>query len=114
MHPEVSKTTAAICERPYESRNRELVIITLTTGILTRVAVLLRLASRLWIQHGLGPDDWVIILALITDTVFWVFGIKFEALGFGSHVWDVDLRDIPKLFLYCKDLNESKAKIIIN
>ena len=26
-----------------------------------------------------------------------------EQLGFGDHVWNIDLHNVPKLLLYCKN-----------
>lgn len=43
--------------------------ITMFTHILTCVAVILRLYARIWIVKRVGPDDWVIVLALVRLTL---------------------------------------------
>ena len=62
---DAARASAIICELPYESRSFEAQAAAIATSVVVRVAVLLRLASRLWIQHRLFSDDYILILALV-------------------------------------------------
>ncbi|ODM14691.1 hypothetical protein SI65_09880 [Aspergillus cristatus] len=49
-------------------------IFSIFTGLAT-VAVALRLFTRLRVVRTAGWDDWLIVLALLTDYVFFAFAI---------------------------------------
>ena len=61
-----AKIQAAVCDRPYESRNAQVKITTIVCTDIGNIAVLLRLASRFILNHSLTLDDWFIIAAVVS------------------------------------------------
>ncbi|OJJ79927.1 uncharacterized protein ASPGLDRAFT_158201 [Aspergillus glaucus CBS 516.65] len=58
-------------------------IFSIFTGLAT-VAVALRLITRLRVVRTAGWDDWLIVLALLTDYVFFAFAILETHYGLGT------------------------------
>ena len=66
----LNKIQAAICQRPYESQNRKIRIMTIVCGIITNLAALLRFSTRFCLRHTLGSDDWFIGLAVVRTSSY--------------------------------------------
>jgi hypothetical protein len=64
---ELAKIQAAVCDRPYESQNLQIRILTIVCTIIGNIAVLSRLASRFFLNHSLALDDWFIIAAAVSQ-----------------------------------------------
>ncbi|KAF1954364.1 hypothetical protein CC80DRAFT_369139, partial [Byssothecium circinans] len=99
-----SKVQASLCNRPNESKSREVFvycIICLPIGI---VFVGLRLWGKL-VSKRLAIDNWVCVGAQVL--VIFPFGclLKLQSMGFGEHFWNLEsggqLRDILHLFWIC-------------
>ena len=58
------------------------------------------------VQGKLFSDDWIILLALVVDTVFLYGGFKLEDLGYGEHIWNVDPKNLTELmqWFYVEEL----------
>jgi hypothetical protein len=63
--PELDKAQAAICERPYQSRNQLIRTTTIVCATVTYTAVLVRLLTRHCLHQRYGLDDWFIIAAAV-------------------------------------------------
>ena len=63
---ELDKVQAAICQRPYQSRNRLITVTTIVCGTITYTAVAIRLVSRYCLNQRYGMDDWFIIVAAVS------------------------------------------------
>lgn len=61
----LSKIQAAICGRPYETRNPMIRIMTIVCTCISNTAVLLRLATRYFLSQSMGGDDWFILAAVV-------------------------------------------------
>ncbi|KAG0646944.1 hypothetical protein D0Z07_6289, partial [Hyphodiscus hymeniophilus] len=97
---ELDKVQAAICERPYQSRNRLIRVTSIACLFLTYTAVIMRLGTRYYLHQNYRLDDLFIVLAAITDAVFTGIGITFEHHGFGEHAWEIDVKLIPQLLYW--------------
>ncbi|RHZ54473.1 hypothetical protein CDV55_100836 [Aspergillus turcosus] len=63
--------------------------------ILAIIAIALRIAARLKVQHAnVLADDWLIGVALIPITANLVCTIMGGSYGLGKHVWVVELDDV--------------------
>lgn len=69
MVVEVDKVQAAICERPYESRNQMIRIMTIVCMTITYAVILIRIVTRYCLNQRFGMDDWFIILAAVNITL---------------------------------------------
>jgi hypothetical protein len=63
---ELSKIQAAICQLPFESRTKEMRIVTIVCAVVTYTSVLLRFISRLVLAQTYGMDDWFILGATVS------------------------------------------------
>ena len=72
---ELSKIQGAVCGFPFESRNKELRIMTIVCAAITYTAVFLRFMSRLVLVQTFGIDDWFIVAAATSDAVFTFYGV---------------------------------------
>lgn len=63
---ELSKIQAAICERPHESQNKKLRIMTIVCAVFTNTAALLRFATRLSSKQTFGCDDLFMAGAVVS------------------------------------------------
>lgn len=70
-------------------------IFSIFTGLAT-VAVALRLFTRLRVVRTAGWDDWLIVLALLTDYVFFAFAILETHYGLGTSRNDLTQSQITK------------------
>lgn len=97
---DLDKVSAAICERPYESRNYLIHVTSIVCMVITYTAVGIRLVTRYCLHQSYRLDDWFILGAAVTDAVFTGFGIAFERHGFGEHVWEINVDMIPQLLYW--------------
>ncbi|CZR64664.1 uncharacterized protein PAC_14562 [Phialocephala subalpina] len=97
---DLSKIQAAICERPYQSQNKKIRIMTIVCAIITNGAALIRFSNRLLLNQTFDSDDWFIAAAVLTEALFTTFGVQLEKNGFGEHVWNINLDAIPRLFYW--------------
>jgi hypothetical protein len=61
----LAKVQAATCDLSHPNRSTELIVITTTLFAITSVLITLRLISRIWVSDTIGPDGWIIALALV-------------------------------------------------
>lgn len=97
---EVDKVQAALCERPYQSRNHLIRVISIVTAVFSYTVISLRLATRYFLHQKYRWDDFFIIAAAGADAVFLNFGVEFEHHGFGEHTWEIDINIIPQLLYW--------------
>jgi hypothetical protein len=62
----LSKIQAVICQRPYESQNRKIRIMTIVTTVVTNTAALLRFVTRISLHQTMGLDDLFIAGAVVS------------------------------------------------
>ena len=94
-------------------------VLTLHTAY---TAVVVRLASRYFLDQVYRLDDWFIIGAACTDAIVTGLGVAcklsfsiskkrclimmaVEHHNFGEHVWEIDVKMIPQLLYWCKIMN---------
>lgn len=65
----LSKVNANICQPEPASRTWLVRRIDISTQVISRITVLSRLASRLWMQHRWMPDDWVMAVASVRPDI---------------------------------------------
>jgi hypothetical protein len=64
----LNKIQAAICQRPYESQNKKIRIMTIVTAVFTNTAAILRFATRISLQI-MGLDDLFIAGAVVSCAI---------------------------------------------
>jgi hypothetical protein len=69
MFAELSKIQAAICGLPFQSRNKELRVMTIVCAVITYTSVSLRFISRLFLAQTYGMDDWFILAAAVSSVL---------------------------------------------
>lgn len=63
---DLSKIQAAICERPYQSQNKKIRIMTIICAIITNGAALTRFSTRILLNQSFDSDDWFIAAAVVS------------------------------------------------
>src|SRR4051812_35065532 len=65
----LNKIQAAICQRPYESQNQKIRIMTIVTAVFTNTAALLRFVTRISLHQTMGLDDLFIAGAVVSCAI---------------------------------------------
>ncbi|TVY82748.1 Satratoxin biosynthesis SC1 cluster protein [Lachnellula suecica] len=97
---DTAKVTAEVCERPSQSKNSMLHIMTYVCATITNGSVLARFLVRWLLRQQIRLDDVFIVLAIISAAIFTYFGVLFEKNGFGTHIYDVDSKVVPDLLYW--------------
>lgn len=63
---DLSKIQAAICERPYQSQNKKIRIMTIVCAVITNSAALTRFSTRILLNQTFDSDDWFIAAAVVS------------------------------------------------
>ncbi|KAH8590101.1 hypothetical protein B0O99DRAFT_635611 [Bisporella sp. PMI_857] len=123
MHDQliVAKVQAATCDLPRPNRSTEIIIVTATLLAVTFILITLRLISRVWMSSTIGPDGWIIALALLLSVPSAAFTISMSKEGFGRHIWDLadgSLLNILRSFyiaesFYVVTLSATKISVLV-
>ncbi|KAL3427262.1 CFEM domain-containing protein [Phlyctema vagabunda] len=93
---QLSRTNAAICQIPYETKLPMLITMTIICSTLAWGSIIARLATRFILHQKYGLDDLFIALTLVAGIAFTALGICAFHKGFGSHVWTLSVEDAEK------------------
>ncbi|KFA70258.1 hypothetical protein S40285_07899 [Stachybotrys chlorohalonatus IBT 40285] len=102
-----------------ENRGPELQAVGITLLTVAATAALLRFYVRAFIVRNFGVDDWCMVLAIISFTLFVTCALVGVHYGTGRHLDDLELPDIQKAMKfwwlcyiwYCTTMIASKVSI---
>ncbi|TGZ77567.1 hypothetical protein EX30DRAFT_293448, partial [Ascodesmis nigricans] len=83
-----------------EDRSQQIVAIAIFFLVLSWLSIILRTYVRAWMLKSFGWDDWLMVFAVLTFTVYLSCQLGGAAHGTGKHYWDIEPSERVKALHY--------------